>query len=57
MSAPHIVILGSGFAALTTVRELRRREEKYRGDRPELDLERIHQGAVGGLELRSVGLE
>ncbi len=28
MSAPHIVILGSGFAALTAVRELRRRESQ-----------------------------
>jgi len=30
MSAPHIVILGSGFAALTAVRELRRRDHDVR---------------------------
>jgi len=30
MSAPHIVILGSGFAALTAVRELRRRDRNVR---------------------------
>ena len=30
MSAPHIVILGSGFAALTAVRELRRRDRDVR---------------------------
>jgi sulfide:quinone oxidoreductase len=30
MSTPHIVILGSGFAALTAVRELRRRDRQAR---------------------------
>src|SRR3569623_1044376 len=30
MSAPHIVILGSGFAALTAVRELRLRDREVR---------------------------
>lgn len=30
MSAPHIVVLGSGFAALTAVRELRRRDRDAR---------------------------
>ncbi|MHB1075971.1 hypothetical protein [Thiobacillus sp.] len=30
MSTPHIVVLGSGFAALTAVRELRRRERDAR---------------------------
>lgn len=30
MSTPHIVILGSGFAALTAVRELRRRDRAVR---------------------------
>lgn len=30
MSAPHIVVLGSGFAALTAVRELRRRDREVR---------------------------
>ena len=30
MSTPHIVILGSGFAALTAIRELRKRDRKAR---------------------------
>ena len=30
MNTPHIVIIGSGFAALTAVRELRRRNQEAR---------------------------